>query len=68
VTTLTLPRLPRGRPTQGGKGGYNTELQAFCGQILEIKSTSAGVNDRAWFARHFGRAHRLRARPGRNDP
>jgi hypothetical protein len=23
--------------------------------------TSAGVNDRVWFARHFGRAHWLRA-------
>jgi len=49
VSTITLPRLPRGRPTQTGKAAFNTEVQAFCDEILEIRSRlDFEVSSRGW--------------------
>ena len=49
MSTITLPRLPRGRPTQAGKAAYDTEVQAFCDEILEIRSRlDFEVSSRGW--------------------
>jgi hypothetical protein len=49
VRTITLPRLARGRPTQAGKAAYDTEVQAFCDEILEIRSRlDFEVSSRGW--------------------
>jgi hypothetical protein len=49
VTTITLPRLPRGRPTQLGRAAYDDQLRAFCDQIQEIRSRlDFQVSARGW--------------------
>jgi hypothetical protein len=49
VSTITLPRLQRGRPTHAGKAAYDTDVQAFCDEILEIRSRlDFEVSSRGW--------------------
>jgi hypothetical protein len=46
---IALPRLSRGRPTQAGRAAYDTDVQAFCSRILEIKSRlDFEVSSRGW--------------------
>jgi hypothetical protein len=35
---MKLPKLPRGRPSSSASAAYGAELEAFCGNILEINS------------------------------
>jgi hypothetical protein len=35
---MTLPMLPRGRPTKDAAAVYRSELNAFCARVKEIES------------------------------
>jgi hypothetical protein len=49
MSTIALPRLPRGRPTPAGKAAHDAEVQAFCDEILEIRSRlDFEVSSRGW--------------------
>jgi hypothetical protein len=49
MTVITLPRLCRGRPTQAGKAAYAADVEAFCDEILEIRSRlDFEVSSRGW--------------------
>jgi hypothetical protein len=49
MSTITLPRLQRGRPTLAGKAAYDVEVQAFCDEILKIRSRlDFQVSSRGW--------------------
>jgi hypothetical protein len=46
---ITLPQLPRGRPSSSARTAYGAELQAFCDLILKINSrVDFKVSSRGW--------------------
>jgi hypothetical protein len=46
---ITLPQLPRGRPSSTAKTAYDAELRAFCDRIQEINSRlDFQVSSRGW--------------------
>lgn len=46
---ISLPRLPRGRPSSSAQAAYGTELERFCEQILEVRSRlDFQVSSRGW--------------------
>jgi hypothetical protein len=49
MSTLTLPALPRGRPSSSTTAAYDTDLRVFCDLILEINSRlDFRVSSRGW--------------------
>jgi hypothetical protein len=49
MSAITLPSLPRGRPTPSGKAAYDAGVQVFCDEILKIRSRlDFEVSSRGW--------------------
>ena len=49
MTSIVLPRRPRGRPGAEAEAAYQKQLTAFCALILEIRSTmDFAVGSRGW--------------------
>ena len=49
MTSIILPRRPRGRPSAEAEARYQNQIDAFCALVLEIRSTmDFAVGSRGW--------------------